>query len=299
MKGFAIWCSIALLSVIADFDAFAAVPMSAAGDGHDTVPVYVDGKGPYPFILDSGADSSAVYSWFAEQQHLKKTNKTEELSGQTGSGTMDLYEIGDLALDSHHIRHVSAYGLPNRHDAGREAGILGNDFMDGTLVAYDFPCRRIEVHVTPVKISKVIGIGPAPVQAAIDEGTTLLTLPVTINGFTGIAALDTGSRNTRLTSSFAIAAGIDAQSSQFHDGEAIFGANSNKMIPRNGLLGNVSFGGMEIGDAHGQVIDLPMLEHDFGGKPAMLLGADLLNRYRLLYDHEALKIWLRDSRCHA
>jgi len=34
---------------------------------------------------------------------------------------------------------------------------------------------------------------------------------------------------------------------------------------------------------------------DFGGKPAMLLGADLLSRYRLLYEHEARKIWIRPS----
>ena len=36
------------------------VPLTLGKDGHDTVPVYVNGKGPYPFILDSGADGSAV-----------------------------------------------------------------------------------------------------------------------------------------------------------------------------------------------------------------------------------------------
>lgn len=56
------------------------------------------------------------------------------------------------------------------------------------IVGSEF-CNRIEVHVKPVKLGKVIGIGPAPVQATIDEVTTLLTLPVTINGFTGIAAI--------------------------------------------------------------------------------------------------------------
>lgn len=287
------------LGLLAASELQAAVPMSAAGDGHDTVPVYLDGKGPFPFILDSGADGSAVYSWFADQQHLVKSDKTEELSGQTGSAQVTLYTLGDVALDGHHLKQNSAYGLPNRHDAGKEAGILGNDFMDGSVVAYDFPCRRVEFHKKPVDAQKVIGAGPDPIEAGIDEGTTLLTLPVTINGFTGIAVLDTGSRNTRLTPAFAQAAKIDAQSAQFQDGEAIFGANSNKMIPRDGPLGKVGFGGVEIAEAQGQVIDLPVLEQDFGGKPAMLLGADLLSRYRLLYDHEARKIWLRPSACKA
>jgi len=290
------FAAVALL-IVAASSSWAAVPMSAAGDGHDTVPVYVDGKGPFPFILDSGADGSAVYSWFAEQQHLLRSDQTEELSGQTGAAQVALYRLGDVALDGHHLGRISAYGLPNRHDSGKEAGILGNDFMDGSVVAYDFPCRRIEFHKKPINEAKVIGPGPAPVEAGIDGGTSLLTLPVTINGFTGIAVLDTGSRNTRLIPAFAQAAGIDAQSAQFRDGEAIYGANSNKMTPRDGPLGKVAFGGVEIAEAQGQIIDLPMLEQDFGGKPAMLLGADLLARYRLLYDHQAHRIWLRLSGC--
>jgi len=219
------------------------------------------------------------------------------LSGQTGVAKVSLYRVDDLALEGRHLRHSSAFGLPNRHDGGQEAGVLGNDFMDGAIVAYDFPCRRVEVHAKPADLDKIVGPGLPPIVAGIDEGTTLLTLPVAVNGFTGIAVLDTGSRDTRLTSSFARAAGIDASSKQFQDGAAIFGANSNQMIPRNGPVGRIGFGGIEIDNARAQVIDLPMLEADFGGKPAMLLGADLLSRYRLLYDHEARKIWLRPSIC--
>jgi len=69
------------------------------------------------------------------------------------------------------------------------------------------------------------------------------------------------------------------------------------MIPRNGPVGRIGFGGVEIANAHAQVIDLPMLKDDFGGRPAMLLGADLLGRYRVLYDHEARRIWIRSSSC--
>jgi predicted aspartyl protease len=50
----------------------AAVPFTPAGDGHDTVSAFVNGKGPFAFILDTGADGSALYQWFAEKQHLSK-----------------------------------------------------------------------------------------------------------------------------------------------------------------------------------------------------------------------------------
>jgi hypothetical protein len=186
--------------------------------------------------------------------------------------------------------------MPNRNDAGREAGVLGNDFMNGALVVFDFPCHHVAFY-DRVDAGKVAGAGARPVLAGIDPGSTLLTLPVTVNSYTGIAALDIGSRNTRLMPSFARAAGIDATSSQFHDAAAIYGANSKKMIPRNGPIGTVRVGGIQIGNVEAQIIDLPALEEDFKGKPAMLLGADLLGRYRLLYDHRARRIWIRPSQC--
>lgn len=285
------------VAALVAFAAVAEVPVSRSVDGHDTIPVMIDGKGPFPFILDTGADGGAVYAWFAQQQGLRKTGRTGELTGQTGATPVALYELADVAVDGHRLRDVTVFRLPDRHDEGREAGILGNDFMDGVLVVFDFPCRTVALHDKPVDEDRIIGPGPDAVPAGLDEGSTLLTLPVTINGFTGPAVLDTGSRNSRLNSAFASAAGIDAKSAQFHDGEAVFGANSRAMVPRNGPLGHVGFAGVEIAGAEGQVIDLPMLEQDFGGKPAMLLGSDLLGGYRLLYDHQEHRIWIRPSRC--
>lgn len=267
----------------------ADVALSSAGDGHDTIPVLVDGHGPYPFILDTGADSSAVYRWFADSAHLAK-NGQQNLSGQTGSAIVPMYRIKDLELEGRHLRHLAVFGFANRHDAGREAGVLGNDFMDGALVTFDFPCRRVEVqeHWNEGSLSH-------PIMTGVDKGTTLLTLPVEINGFTGIAMIDTGSRISRLTPSFARAAHIDLAS--FRDGEAIYGANNKKMVPRNGIIGTVRFGGVTLSKVEAQVFDVPVLEEDFHGKPAMILGADLLGRFRLVYDHHDRKIWLQPSRC--
>jgi predicted aspartyl protease len=61
----------------------AAVPFTPAGDGHDTIPAFVNGKGPFAFILDTGADGSSLYQWFAEKEHLPK-GKVRDVYGQTG-----------------------------------------------------------------------------------------------------------------------------------------------------------------------------------------------------------------------
>ncbi|WP_139350777.1 retroviral-like aspartic protease family protein [Rhodanobacter sp. C01] len=285
-------------SMAADVTAGAQAPLSLARDGHDTVPVYVNGHGSYPFILDSGADGSAVYQWFADQIRLpKEKGKGEDLSGQTGSAKVAMYRVDSLSLAGLPIHDVKAFGLPNRHDAGRQAGVLGNDFMDKAVIAFDFPCRTVEVYPKPVDLGAVVGRDAESVKAGIDPGTTLLTLPVTVNGFAGVAVLDTGSRRTRLTPSFARGAGIDTTAPSFHDDEPIYGTSMNKLVPRTGPIGEVRVATAVFAGAKGQVVDLPVLAQDFGGKPAMLLGADLMGRYRLVYDHEARTVWFQRSRC--
>jgi Aspartyl protease len=143
----------------------------------------------------------------------------------------------------------------------------------------------------------VVGRGAQPIKASIDLGTTLLTLPVTVNGVAGVAVLDTGSRRTRLLPSFAKSAGIDTAQPTFHDDEPIYGTSMTKRVPRTGPLGDVRIAHTVFADATGQVVDLPVLTQDFGGKPAMILGADLIGRYRLVYDHATQTVGFQPSRC--
>lgn len=274
------------------------VPLTLGKDGHDTVPVYVNGKGPYPFILDSGADGSAVYQWFADEAGLPKLEgKDQDLSGQTGSSKVAMYRVDSLSLGGVPIHGVEAFGLPNRNDAGHQAGVLGNDFMDKAVIAFDFQCRHVEVYPKPVDITTVVGRSAQPLKTGIDAGTTLLTLPVTVNGVAGVAVLDTGSRRTRLMPSFANSAGIDTALPSFHDDEPIYGTSMTKRVPRTGPLGEVRIADTVFANATGQVVDLPVLTQDFGGKPAMILGADLIGRYRLVYDHATQTVWFLPSRC--
>ncbi len=274
------------------------VMLTSAGDGHDTVPVYVNGNGPYPFILDTGADQSAVYQWFTDRARLKMiVGKDQTLSGQTGSAKVSMYHMRTVSLAGIEARNLEAYGLPNRRDKGNEAGILGNDIMDQAIVAFDFPCRKIEIQPRSVPVQVAVGAA-APSIAGIDGDTTLLTLPVTINGAEGVAVLDTGSRWTRLTPGFAKAAGIDTASHEFRDAEPFYGTSGHKIVPRTGPMGRLTVGGQVITNMTAQVVALPMLAQDFGDKPAMLLGADVLGRFRFVYDHASRKVWFLPSRCN-
>jgi hypothetical protein len=276
----------------------AAVPFAPAGDGHDTIPAFVNGRGPFAFILDTGADGSALYQWFAEKEHLQK-GKARDVDGQTGSLSSPTYSLKTLSVDGHTIHNIVADGLPNRHDAGREAGVAGNDLMDGTIVTFDFPCGTVEVRSKPVDMRSMVPSESVMVQGGSMPDGTQLTLPVTVGGVEATAYLDTGSRDTRISPSFAAAAHIDPSSSAFRDADLIFGFKSKGTVSRIGPIGPVRFAGITLAHAEARVIDLPVFgTFRPGGPPAMILGMDLMQGYRLVYDHEEKRFWFAPSSCY-
>jgi len=274
----------------------ATVPLEPMQDGHLVVPAQVDGSGPYPFILDTGADSTALYTWFAEKLKLR-AGKTVDLSGQTGTTSTPTYPIKSLSIDGQAIRNVAAYGLPNRHDGGKEAGVAGNDLMDGVRVVFDFPCKQVEIHPRSAVLDAVLSKDAVQVNGGSIADGTLLTLPVQINGIKGVALLDTGSRDSRISPGFAAAAGVDPSSSAFRDADLIYGANSKAAVSRTGPVGTVRFAGISIANAEARVIDLPAFRSAGVGDHVMILGTDLMRDHRLVYDHQAKRFWFGSSRC--
>ncbi len=208
------------------------------------------------------------------------------------------YSLKTLSVDGRVIRDLVVDGLPNRHDAGREAGVAGNDLMDGTVTIFDFPCHSVEVRIKPVNLHAIVPSHSIMIQGGTVPDGTQLTLPVTVGGVEGTAYLDTGSRDTRISPSFAAAAHIDPNSPAFRDADLIFGFKSKGTVSRVGPIGPVKFAGITVAHAEARVIDLP----DFGtfrpdGPPSMILGMDLMQEYRLVYDHEEKRFWFTRSSC--
>ncbi|MEI9932390.1 MAG: aspartyl protease family protein [Rhizomicrobium sp.] len=76
----------------------AEVPLTKDATRHVLVPAFVNGKGPFPFMLDTGADESAAYAWFAKSLNLPKGGK-RELNGATGSVAMTGTLLSELRID--------------------------------------------------------------------------------------------------------------------------------------------------------------------------------------------------------
>ncbi len=197
---------------------YSAVPLTPAGNGHLLIPVLVDGVGPFPAILDTGADESGVYQWFANQQKLPRGG-SNVVGGMTGSVSMASYDLGSITVDGHTVRKLHADGYPNRKDNERQALVVGNDFMDGSIAVFDYPCRKVEIWPKPVRPDKLLSSHAMMIEGGSVRDGTQLTFPVRVGAARGIAVLDTGSRETKLNPQFAAAAGIDPASPGFRAGE--------------------------------------------------------------------------------
>lgn len=271
--------------------------MTPAGNGHSVVPAFVNGKGTVPFILDTGADGSSVYEWFAKQQGFK-IGEPASVAGMTGTTVAPTYRIDSLSVDGRTIANVEATGLPDRKDAEIAAGVTGNDLMDGSIATFDYPCRTVALTPKPVVMSQLLKPQAAIVEGgSVSEGTQL-TFPVTINGIIGTAVLDTGSRGTQINPMFAQSAKIDTNGPGFGPGETLYGAASIAIETREGKIAKLSFAGRSVTDLTVRVADLSVFKvFGIADRPAMIFGMNALKIFRLVYDHAAKRFWFDQSRC--
>jgi predicted aspartyl protease len=277
----------------------AEVPLKWDSTGHVVVPTFVNGKGPYDFIFDTGADETGVYAWFARSLDLPK-GKIGELSGATGSTTMTGSRIMSLSVDGYTIGGVEADTMPDRVDGARLAGVAGVDLMMGRLTLIDFGCSTAALLPIETPPAAVAGKDAVPVKAGAIRDGKQLTLPVTVSGVAGVAVLDSGARATIINRKFAAAAGIDPASPAFRDVEPTRGATMSAVSSRVGPIGTVAFAGLVRPQAVARVVDLPVFEGEgLATGPALNLGLDLLRGARLTIDYAARRFWLAQSSCRS
>ena len=107
-----------------------------------TVEVLVNARGPYRFIVDSGADSSVVGWRIAREQQLP-AGRTAILNGITASARVERVLVSELTLGPSTIRDLELPVLKER-DLGGE-GMLGIDALAQQRLMMDFEKRVIKI----------------------------------------------------------------------------------------------------------------------------------------------------------
>jgi predicted aspartyl protease len=154
-----------------------------------TVPVRLSGTGPYRFLVDTGADRTAISRQLAARLGLSPGQKAE-LHSIASASTVDTAMVPSLQLTRKSFRIADA-PLLESVNMGAD-GILGVDSLRSQRVELDFQTQTMSV-VPAVEPDFKVEPGTIIVQAHRRNGRLLLT-EATADGQPLSVVIDTGSQ---------------------------------------------------------------------------------------------------------
>lgn len=256
-----------------------------------TVEVMVNGRGPYRFLVDSGADSSVVGLKIARELQLPLATRAT-LHGMTGSAIVDRVKVDELQLGSSIVHNLELPAL-REIDLGGE-GMIGIDALVEQRLMLDFEKRTIKAEDArqPAKLQA----GEIVVRARRQRGQLILT-QVKAAGLPIEAVIDTGSEitigNLALRDQL-----IRGHRDKFVTVQAtgVTGITIELQLARIGeiKLGSVTLKNVPIAFADAP----PFTVFGLSKEPALLLGTDLLETFRRVsLDFRARKVRFQLKKC--
>jgi hypothetical protein len=156
-----------------------------------TLPVTVEGMGPFNFMIDTGSQATAVTHQINEGLQLRPSG-TATLVGMASTRAVDLVEVGTMSFGSHTVRDVISPVLDRQH-VGAD-GILGLDSLQDFRVLIDF--REETIAVQDVSEVDNARKGFEIVVRANSQLGQLLITDAHVEGVRAVVIIDTGAQNS-------------------------------------------------------------------------------------------------------
>lgn len=266
-------------SFLATAASFAAAPLAAQAQPAKllTVPVAIGGKGPFRFVVDSGAERTVLADDLAATLGLAKSGRASVV-GIVREMQADTVSLPSLETGGIAARDLNVPILPRAWlDAD---GYLGLDVIDGHRVTFDFAQNRLEL-VAPV-LSLFAGYArpDESVLSAAGSGGKLRTADCRVDSVAATALLDSGAEvsvgNSRLYESLA------EQGAQFLPAAPMMltGITGGSLPVRTLPIARAQLGGFNLSTTGLAIADLPIFERwNLQGSPALFVGMDFLRHF--------------------
>ena len=154
-----------------------------------TVPVNIDGAGPYNFLIDTGSERTVISSSLAGQLDLEFVERAL-IQSVAGNKVVDTAYIPDLSLGRQSYGGLIA-PLLKAEDIGAE-GIVGLDGLQGQRILFDFRVNQIAIEDVATSSNKGYEI---VVTGRRRSGQLILT-NATISGIPVTVVIDTGAQTS-------------------------------------------------------------------------------------------------------
>jgi predicted aspartyl protease len=151
----------------------APVPLTLTGSGQVLVPAMVNGSGPYLFVLDTGANRSAISQTLAGRLSLRPVAVSDVVTS-SGSTQATVVRLQSISVGHHLAAAVLSPVLPDDQMRGvhkNADGIIGQDVLIDAHYTIDYRRRKL--------IWGDGGAGGAGTRLALrrHEGRVLVALP--------------------------------------------------------------------------------------------------------------------------
>ncbi len=187
-----------VLPVAAGAETLTSTPDAVVTTGEDealrlTVPVMVNGQGPFNFVIDTGADRTVISEELATRLGLPSAGRAK-LHAMGGSGTVDIVEIASIAVSNRIATKVRAAALPARH-VGAD-GLLGIDSLKGQRIEMDFDAKTMKLVPSSAPEAAVPRDGELIIVTARTKLGQLVMVDADADGQKIHVVVDTGAQNT-------------------------------------------------------------------------------------------------------
>jgi hypothetical protein len=256
-----------------------------------TVEVQVNGRGPYHFVVDSGADTSVVGLRLARDLQLPLGTPVI-LNGMTDRNIVDRVKVASLTVGPSTIGNLEVPAL-REQDLGGD-GMIGIDALIRQRLMMDFDNRLIKVEDARKRIEHFTD--EIVITARLQHGQLILT-EVRAGGLSLNAVIDTGSEIT--IGNLALRDKILSSSRTRDWTVSATGVTGKTVDLQLGWIRELRVGTITMRDIPIAFADVPPFKvFGLADQPALLLGTDVLQAFRRVsLDFQARKVRFQLRRC--
>ena len=255
-----------------------------------SVDVRVNGRGPYSFIVDSGADTSALGLRIAHDLALPLGTPVV-LNNMTDRNLVDRVHVDTLGVGPTLVENLELPVLREVDIGG--AGMLGIDALKRQRLMLDFEQKVIKVEDASRPPKSLPG--EIVVTAHLKRGQLILT-EVKVGGLKLDAVVDTGSEIT--IGNTALRDKLIRRHTKLEK-VTMIGVTGKSVQLLVGRIPELRLGSVTLTDVPMAFADVPPFDvFGLSDHPALLLGTDLLETFRRVsLDFRARKVRFQLRRC--
>ena len=249
-----------------------------------SIDVEIRGRGPFHFIIDTGADRTVLAEELAVTLELTKAANVV-VQGIARSVVAPTVGVDDLRIGKFRIGHLDTPILP-RAWIGAD-GYLGLDVLDGKRVVFDF--KRMALTISEPRPEWLISRLPRneAVARASGKGGRLRSVDCRVDGVSAVAFVDSGAEVSMGNSALLTRLAERGNTYVSPDRVILTGITGGSVSGRAAVVRRVKMGGLEISNCVLVIADLHIFQlWDLNEKPALFIGMDLLRKFgRITIDY--------------